>query len=69
MKIRNPVDFLGFIASIQLFGIRRKQHGKHKIKNVLNYSESMSNKKLFTWTWLNNVNGYVKSIILWVECE
>ena len=45
MQIRNPVDFLGFVASLQLHSIRCKQQGKHK-KSVM--ASSGSTSKLLT---------------------
>ena len=35
MQIRNPEDFLGFMASTQLHNIRGKQHGSHQVKSAL----------------------------------
>ena len=37
IEIRNPTDFLGFIASTQLHNIRGKQQGEHQIKIHLRF--------------------------------
>ena len=51
MQIRNPADFLDFLALLHLHNMRDKQQSNKKLLLDQGFSGKASNKKRFKLSW------------------